>query len=90
MLKICILEAKKAREAFEEADRKHRDIQRELANLQESLNKDFGHEDEFTAMDGECYELSDREYIYKLCLFDQVCALFKFKSTKLIQLFALF
>lgn len=73
MLKICILEAKQAREVFEEADRKYRDIQREVTHLQESLNKDFGPEDEFSALDGECYELSDREYIYKLCLFDQVC-----------------
>lgn len=69
---IFILEAKQARNAFEEADRKFRDLQREVTHLQESLNKDFGLEDEFAALDGECYELSDREYVYKLCLFDQV------------------
>lgn len=70
---ILILEAKKAREIYEEADRNFRDIQREISQLQESLNKDFGPEDEFASLDGECYELSDHEYVYKLCLFDQVC-----------------
>jgi len=37
-----ILEAKQARNTFEEADRKFRDLQREITHLQESLNKDFG------------------------------------------------
>uniref|UniRef100_A0A2S2PPG1 Glucosidase 2 subunit beta n=1 Tax=Schizaphis graminum TaxID=13262 RepID=A0A2S2PPG1_SCHGA len=70
--KLIVEEAKQARNAFEEADRKFRDLQREITHLQESLNKDFGPEDEFAPLDGECYELSDREYVYKLCLFDQI------------------
>jgi len=64
--------ANAARDAFQESERKMRDINKELLNEEESLNKDFGTDDEFRPMDGNCYEYSDREYTYKLCPFDKV------------------
>ncbi|XP_042879152.1 glucosidase 2 subunit beta-like isoform X2 [Penaeus japonicus] len=63
--------ANKAREDFDEADRRVRDLTRELRSLEETQEKDYGPEEEFRVMDGNCYEYTDREYTYRLCPFDK-------------------
>lgn len=66
-----ILEANEARNQYTVADREFREIERELSDIRGALEKDFGPEEEFAPLNGECFNYEDREYVYKLCPFDK-------------------
>lgn len=66
-----ILEANEARNQYSIADREFREIDRELSDIRGALEKDFGPEEEFAPLNGECFNFEDREYVYKLCPFDK-------------------
>lgn len=62
-------EATSARERFQEAEKAINDLQSEIRQLEEKLDRDYGPEEVFASLDGECFEYADLEYIYKLCLY---------------------
>lgn len=66
-----ILEANEARNQYSIADREFREIDRELSDIRGALEKDFGPDEEFAPLNGECFTYEDREYVYKLCPFDK-------------------
>lgn len=66
-----IRRANEARNQHSEADRHVREIDQEMRNIEDLLNKDFGKDEEFAPLNGECINFEDREYVYKLCLFDK-------------------
>lgn len=67
-----ILESKKALQLYEEANKKVQDLERTIYDLQRQISNDFGPENEFAALHGQCYDFVDLDYRYQLCLFDKV------------------
>lgn len=66
-----IEQANEARNQYDVADREFRELDTELNNIRKMLEKDFGPDEEFAPLNGECFNFEDREYIYKLCMFDK-------------------
>jgi len=63
--------ANKARQELEDAEDKKRELEREITGAEKFLEMDFGKNNEFVALHEQCYEYTDREYTYKLCLFQK-------------------
>ncbi|CAH0723693.1 unnamed protein product, partial [Brenthis ino] len=70
--KRLIDEATEARRQFTDAERTVREIESNIRNFQENLEKDYGLQQEYATLDGECFEYEDKEYVYRLCLFQKV------------------
>ena len=68
--KALIAVAEAARKAFTEAEREFGDTVREIKEVKDSLEKDYGEEGEFSVLVGQCFELTDNEYKYTMCAFD--------------------
>eukprot|EP01119_Soliformovum_irregulare_P012635 TRINITY_DN3296_c0_g1_i1.p1 TRINITY_DN3296_c0_g1~~TRINITY_DN3296_c0_g1_i1.p1 ORF type:complete len:444 (-),score=94.01 TRINITY_DN3296_c0_g1_i1:21-1352(-) len=63
---------KKFREELSEVENRIRDNKRRVDELEELLRTDFGTDNQFFYMKGQCYEADTPEYIYELCPFDKV------------------
>ena len=70
--KKLIEAAETARSAHRDAEMKKINIEREVADLKNRLEIDYGPEHEFSIMYDQCYEFTDREYTYKMCAFKKV------------------
>ena len=70
--KELIAIASKARDVLRDAENRKRDVEREVEDLKKFLGITLGHDNEFGPLYDQCYELTDREYTYKMCAFNKV------------------
>jgi len=69
--KAKIAAADEARAAFQTVDDEFRNLEREIHDLEKTVGLDLGRAFEFAPLHGQCLEYTDREYIYKLCMYDR-------------------
>ncbi|XP_064625398.1 glucosidase 2 subunit beta-like isoform X2 [Lineus longissimus] len=69
--KALIEAADKARSDYDEVNNRVDEIKRELEGIEKLLKSDFGPKNQFYPLKGQCFEYTDREYIYKLCPYDR-------------------
>ncbi|XP_053393979.1 glucosidase 2 subunit beta-like isoform X2 [Mercenaria mercenaria] len=69
--KALIAAADEARQQFNDADAKLKETENQIRDLQSYLGTDYGPNEEYSVLKGNCYEYTDREYTYKLCAFDR-------------------
>lgn len=64
-----IEEANNARNRFQEADKAVQDLLTDIKKVEEKLSIDYGTDGEFAALDDQCFDYTDLEYVYTLCIF---------------------
>lgn len=64
-----INEAEQSRIEYQKAEKDVMDLQNELRSLEQKVERDYGEDNVFASMDGECYQYTDLEYVYSLCMF---------------------
>lgn len=59
--------ANAARAQFHQAESALLDLQNEIRSLEMKIDRDYGPDDVFASLDGECFQYTNFEYVYSMC-----------------------
>lgn len=62
-------EAERIRDQYNKAQNKVKDLERKEKNLNEVVNKDYGSDKRFAALDRKCFSIDTNDYVYEMCPF---------------------
>lgn len=64
--------AESARQSLKDAEERKKKLESEKNDLEKYLYMGLGYDQEFSPLFEQCYEYTDREYTYKLCMFQKI------------------
>lgn len=64
-------DAERIRKEYDESSAKLSKLQSRISSLTQKLKQDFGPEKEFHSFHGQCFEINQNKYVYKICPFKQ-------------------
>ncbi|KAK0083151.1 hypothetical protein PV325_009236 [Microctonus aethiopoides] len=62
-------EATAARTQYHQAEKALLDLQNEIRGLEGKIGRDYGPDDVFASLDGQCFQFTNFEYIYSMCMY---------------------
>ncbi|CAH1764884.1 7729_t:CDS:10 [Entrophospora sp. SA101] len=61
-----------AQDAYNSAHEEQTNIEKKINEIQSKLSMDYGKQDEFAKLDGECFTYNSGEYTYTVCMLESV------------------
>ncbi|KAK2982010.1 hypothetical protein RJ640_013220 [Escallonia rubra] len=83
LLSLVFVEAANVRKEYEESSAKLSKIQSRISSLTQKLEQDFGPDKEFYSFYGQCLEIKQNKYVYKICPFKQATQVEGHSTTRL-------
>ncbi|CAN4104712.1 unnamed protein product [Withania somnifera] len=80
---VNVSDADSIRKEYDEASAKLTKIESRLSSLKQKLKHDFGPEKEYYSFHGQCFEIKENKYTYKICPFKQATQVEGYSTTRL-------
>ncbi|XP_031100689.1 glucosidase 2 subunit beta-like isoform X1 [Ipomoea triloba] len=80
---VNISDATRVRKDYDESSAKLSKIQSRISSLTQKLKHDFGPDKEFYSFYGQCFEIKQNKYTYKICPFKEATQVEGYSTTRL-------
>ncbi|GAA0174068.1 protein-binding activity modulator [Lithospermum erythrorhizon] len=80
---VDLSEAEHVRKEYDESSTKLSKMQSRISSLTKKLKQDFGPDKQFHSFYGQCFEIKQNKYVYKICPFKEASQVEGYSTTRL-------
>ncbi|KAG9142965.1 hypothetical protein Leryth_006235 [Lithospermum erythrorhizon] len=80
---VDLSEAEHVRKEYDESSSKLSKMQSRISSLTKKLKQDFGPDKQFHSFYGQCFEIKQNKYVYKICPFKEASQVEGYSTTRL-------